>query len=215
MVARERDHRIMDASSLHSFIRFDCNLVMFRPPSCAAMLKHGRIGTNFPAPPLMCRVSRRSVFELIGLNAIVSYVNPAIGAPPQPKIIRTRKLSSGVIIQDIVEGDGPLAHQGDLVELNYVCRRSNGYFIHSTVDQLSGESRPVILPLDEKQTIRGLNDVLIGMRVGGKSRALIPPSVGYVNENLKPIPEEFGHRRRILSHADELLVFEVQLLKVL
>lgn len=24
----------------------------------------------------------------------------------------------------------------------------------------------------------------------GKRRALIPPSVGYVNENLKPIPEE-------------------------
>lgn len=24
----------------------------------------------------------------------------------------------------------------------------------------------------------------------GKRRALIPPAVGYVNENLKPIPEE-------------------------
>jgi hypothetical protein len=32
--------------------------------------------------------------------------------------------------------------------------------------------------------------VTIGFTFVGKRRALIPPSVGYVNENLKPIPEE-------------------------
>ncbi|KAF9607762.1 hypothetical protein IFM89_000109 [Coptis chinensis] len=48
----------------------------------------------------------------------------------------------------------------------------------------------------------------------GKRRALIPPSVGYVSESLQPIPEEFGHRRRILSHQNESLIFEVQVLKV-
>lgn len=65
------------------------------------------------------------------------------------------------------------------------------------------------------QIIKGLKDVLIGMKVGGKRRALIPPNVGYVNETLKPIPDEFGPRRSLLSHAKEPLVFEVQLLKVL
>ncbi|XP_010252848.1 PREDICTED: peptidyl-prolyl cis-trans isomerase FKBP16-1, chloroplastic isoform X3 [Nelumbo nucifera] len=82
-------------------------------------------------------------------------------------------------------------------------------------DQFSGESNPVTLPLDNKQIIEGLKEVLIGMRVGGKRRALIPPTVGYINENLKPIPDEFGPRRSLLSHANEPLVFEVQLLKVL
>ncbi|RZR97714.1 hypothetical protein BHM03_00026960, partial [Ensete ventricosum] len=95
-----------------------------------------------------------------------------------------------------------------------------------TVDQFSGESRPVVLPLDGKQFFV----------FSGKRRALIPPDVGYVNENLKPIPDEktlflrckslffnnhtyfmlqFGPRRSLLSHANEPLVFEVQLLKVL
>ena len=64
---------------------------------------------------------------------------------------RTLKLASGVRIQDVVEGEGPEAHEGDSVEINYVCRRSNGYFVHSTVDQFSGESAPVILPLDDTQ----------------------------------------------------------------
>lgn len=118
-------------------------------------------------------------------------------------------------IQDIIEGEGPEAQEGNLVEVNYVCRRSNGYFVHSTVDQFSGESSPVVLLLDEKQIIKGLKEVLVGMKVGGKRRALIPPSEGYINEYLQPVPDEFGPRRSLLSHANEPLVFEVQLLKVL
>ncbi|XP_065001901.1 peptidyl-prolyl cis-trans isomerase FKBP16-1, chloroplastic-like [Musa acuminata AAA Group] len=166
-------------------------------------------------PQTSYRISRRT---FVGIGVLV-YANPAFSLPPKDaedsETIRYRKLDGGVKIQDIIEGEGPEAHEGDLVEFNYVCRRSNGYFVHSTVDQFSGESRPVVLPLDEKQIIQGLKDVIVGMKAGGKRRALIPPDVGYVNENLKPIPDEFGPRRSLLSHANEPLVFEVQLLKVL
>ncbi|OVA01592.1 Peptidyl-prolyl cis-trans isomerase [Macleaya cordata] len=166
------------------------------------------------------RVSRRLVLESIGFTALISFVHhPLLAAPmpdtTEPQVLRTQRQVDGVIIQDVVEGKGREAHEGDLVEVNYVCRRSNGYFVHSTVDQFNGESKPVILPLDDKQIIQGLKEVLIGMKVGGKRRALIPPSVGYINENLKPIPDEFGPRRSLLSHANEPLVFEVQMLKVL
>ncbi|MCL7050456.1 hypothetical protein MKW94_022765 [Papaver nudicaule] len=166
------------------------------------------------------KVTRRLVLESIGFTAaLLNVAHPVAAAPMpdsmEPEVLRTRRQADGVIIQDVVDGIGIAAQEGDLVEVNYVCRRSNGYFVHSTVDQFNGESKPVILPLDDKQIIRGLKQVLIGMKVGGKRRALIPPSVGYVNENLKPIPEEFGPRRSLLSHASEPLVFEVQLLKVL
>ncbi|KAK7305286.1 hypothetical protein VNO77_43189 [Canavalia gladiata] len=164
--------------------------------------------------------SRRTILQFLGINHMIHYASPALAAPimpdmKEPEVIRTLKLPSGVRIQDIVEGEGPEAHDGDLVKFNYVCRRANGYFVFSTVDQFSGESKPVVLPLDENQMIVGLKEVLTGMRVGGKRRALIPPSSGYVNENLKPIPEEFGPRRSLFSHAQEPLVFEVQLLKIL
>ncbi|KAF8026425.1 hypothetical protein BT93_F3031 [Corymbia citriodora subsp. variegata] len=155
----------------------------------------------------------------MGFIPSVLYARPAVAAPmfemKEPEVIRTSKLPDGVRVQEIVEGEGSEAHDGDLVELNYVCRRSNGYFVHSTVDQFSGESMPIVLQLDENQIIRGLKEILIGMKVGGKRRGLIPPSVGYINENLKPIPDEFGPRRSLLSHANEPLIFEVQLLKVL
>ncbi|KAL6604486.1 hypothetical protein ACP70R_042913 [Stipagrostis hirtigluma subsp. patula] len=176
-----------------------------------------------------CGLSRRrTVSETVVLGALAPCFDflaisvPVQAAMQEPDVIRYRKLDSGVKLEDVVEGEGPEAQEGDLVQFNYVCRRANGYFVHSTVDQFSGESRPVTLQLSGKesslqiiQMIRGLKDVLIGMKVGGKRRALIPPEVGYIDETLQPIPDEFGPRRSLLSHAKEPLVFEVQLLKVL
>ncbi|PIN17323.1 FKBP-type peptidyl-prolyl cis-trans isomerase [Handroanthus impetiginosus] len=165
------------------------------------------------------KVQRRAILQLLGVNVIFGNVCSVLAAPMQemkePSVLRTLKLASGVRIQDIIKGEGQEAREGDTVEVNYVCRRSNGYFVHSTVDQFSGESSPVILHLDDEQVIKGLKEVLIGMKAGGKRRASIPPSVGYISDNLQPIPEEFGPRRSLLSHAKEPLIFEVQLLKVL
>ncbi|KNA12165.1 hypothetical protein SOVF_128310 isoform B [Spinacia oleracea] len=180
------------------------------------------VTANYPvcmsASWTVSNLSRRMLL-FMGAVPILSNVNLALAAPiPQmeePEILRTRKLPSGVRFQDIVDGEGSEANEGDVVAFNYVCRRSNGYFVYSTVDQFTGEAMPVTLPLDEKQIIKGLKDVLVGMKVGGKRRALIPPSTGYVNESLKPVPEEFGPRRSLLSHASEPLIFEVQLLKIL
>ncbi|KAF8409779.1 hypothetical protein HHK36_005858 [Tetracentron sinense] len=210
----------MEASSFQSLIQLKCfspslTCISNGHPTKARVKKlHGRFSTT-----TVCGVPRRLFVKFMGLNAAILYVCPSLAAPmpemKEPEVIRTQKMASGVRIQDIIEGEGPEAHEGDLVEVNYVCRRSNGYFVHSTVDQFSGESMPVVLPLEKKQIIEGLKEVLIGMKVGGKRRALIPPSLGYVNENLKPIPDEFGPRRSLLSHANEPLVFEVQLLKVL
>ncbi|VVA18810.1 PREDICTED: peptidyl-prolyl cis-trans isomerase [Prunus dulcis] len=183
-----------------------------QPKNTVAKNLHERLHSSAPK-----RLPRRLLLQFMGFSPILSH--PVFAAPvpgmKEPEVIRTLKLPSGVRIQEIVEGQGSVANEGDLVEINYVCRRTNGYFVHSTVDQFSGESTPVILPLDEKQIIAGLKEVLVGMRIGGKRRALIPPYVGYINENLKPIPEEFGPRRSLLSHVNEPLIFEVQLLKVL
>ncbi|XP_056164937.1 peptidyl-prolyl cis-trans isomerase FKBP16-1, chloroplastic isoform X2 [Syzygium oleosum] len=165
------------------------------------------------------KLHRRLLLEFMGFIPSILYALPAVAAPmfemKEPEVARTLKLADGVRVQEIVEGEGPEARDGDLVEVNYVCRRSNGYFVHSTVDQFSGESMPIVLLLDENQIIKGLKEILVGMKVGGKRRGLIPPSVGYINESLKPIPDEFGPRRSLLSHVNEPLIFEVQLLKVL
>uniref|UniRef100_A0A7N0U333 peptidylprolyl isomerase n=1 Tax=Kalanchoe fedtschenkoi TaxID=63787 RepID=A0A7N0U333_KALFE len=204
---------MMEAAPLHAVVGFPRTFRSSR----------SRNGSRNNAARVSCvstrKIPKRLFVQFIGLSPLLFGYHPALAASlpemKEPEAIRTVKLDSGVKFQDIIEGEGVEAHEGDIVEVNYVCRRSNGYFVYSTVDQFNGESRPVILPLDENQTIKGLKEVLVGMKAGGKRRALIPPSVGYVNENLKPVPDEFGPRRSLMSHASEPLVFEVQLLKVL
>lgn len=166
------------------------------------------------------KISRREILlATTGIGGAFSLVDSTSAGqyPSMEELLVTRyyKTPSGVKIEDIVEGNGLPAREGDMVELNYVCRRSNGYFVYSTVDQLSGESKPVTVSLGDKQIISGLKEVLVGMKAGGKRRAFIPPNVGYTSENLEPQPPEFGPRRSLLSHMKEPLVFEVQVLKVL
>ncbi|XP_073260145.1 peptidyl-prolyl cis-trans isomerase FKBP16-1, chloroplastic isoform X2 [Populus alba] len=205
---------MMYALPFQTLLHFPCasKFTSTRPKDAMPMDLHRKVSSLE-----IKRLSRRMVLNFCGFNTLLLSINPVLAAPmpemKEPEVIRTLELPNGVRFQEVIEGEGPEAQEGDTVEVNYVCRRSNGYFVHSTVDQFSGESSPVILPLDENQIIKGLKEVLIGMKVGGmlkdlidplywllynhpffhlsgKRRALIPPSVGYVNENLKPIPDE-------------------------
>jgi len=102
-----------------------------------------------------------------------------------------------------------------------VLRRSNGYFIYGTVQgvsfqPLSVPTEPLRLTVGDGKAIEGLDDVLMGMRRGGKRRALVPPEHGYASDpsSLLPQPPTFATKRQLLNHAKEPLLFEVQVLKV-
>lgn len=60
----------------------------------------------------------------------------------------------------------------------------------------------------------GLEAALDGMRVGGKRRILVPPSLGYTQPSLEPQPPGFAARRQVASNSRNPLLFEVQLLRV-
>ncbi|MCO5571955.1 hypothetical protein L7F22_025706 [Adiantum nelumboides] len=148
--------------------------------------------------------------------AALGYAKPPFYIPmfEGPDMPGFKTMDTGVMLQDIVEGSGAAAGEKDSVEFNYVCRRANGYFVYSTVDQFTGESSPVTLPLSGGKMIAGLKSILVGMRPGGKRRAVVPPYAGYITTDLEPQPTEFGPQRSLLSHVNEPLLFEVQLLKI-
>eukprot|EP00884_Botryococcus_braunii_P015880 jgi/Botrbrau1/2976/Bobra.0026s0040.1 len=73
---------------------------------------------------------------------------------------------------------------------------------------------PIPLPWGKWNVIPGLQQVVVGMRAGGKRRAMLPPVTAYGEDvSLQPQPPTFPTKRQLLNHAKEPLLFEVKLLK--
>jgi len=132
------------------------------------------------------------------------------------------KTPSGLVYEDVNQGEGEPATSGDIAVFEYVMRRANGYFIYGTIDCGigCGNGDPYEAKLGPSgQLIPGLDELLTGMRPGGKRKALIKPELAYRDgpTTLLPQPPEYGQRRQIQrvssSQQGEPLIFEVRLIK--
>ncbi|MBW9256541.1 MAG: FKBP-type peptidyl-prolyl cis-trans isomerase [Candidatus Thiodiazotropha sp. (ex. Lucinisca nassula)] len=82
---------------------------------------------------------------------------------------------SGLKIEDLVEGDGQLAESGQRVSVHYTGRLLDGDKFDSSVDR----NQPFEFALGKGMVIRGWDEGVAGMKVGGKRRLTIPPQLGY------------------------------------
>ena len=103
------------------------------------------------------------------------------------------------MIQDTVVGEGDEAVSGDKVVVNYTGRLVDGKVFDSSVTR--GE--PIQFVLGVGQVIKGWDQGVVGMRVGGKRTLSIPPELGYGADDYGPIP------------GGSTLIFDVELLKVM
>ena len=106
--------------------------------------------------------------------------------------------AAGLKVEDIKIGTGQEAATGMTVEVHYTGWLTNGDKFDSSLDR----GRPFSFGLGLRQVIKGWDQGVAGMKVGGKRRLTIPPELGYGNRKAGPIP------------ANSTLVFEVELLKV-
>jgi len=109
------------------------------------------------------------------------------------------KLPSGVIYADLRPGTGEqIVLEGSRVNLQWVLRKSNGYFVDSSEVQ---NGVPFIFTVGDKTAIEGLDEGIRGMRQGGTRRILIPPSLAYVQgleDGLPgPLPAGYGPRQQM------------------
>jgi len=85
----------------------------------------------------------------------------------------TKTTSSGLQYVDIVQGDGAEVPPGAKVAVHYTGRLVDGKKFESSRD---GEA-PVEMPLNG--VIRGLQEGIAGMKVGGRRKLIVPPDLGY------------------------------------
>ena len=85
------------------------------------------------------------------------------------------KTASGLEYWDIKVGTGAVAQAGQHVKVDYTGWLTNGKKFDSSV----GTGRPFEFMLGAGQVIKGWDEGIAGMKVGGKRQLRIPPDLAY------------------------------------
>jgi FKBP-type peptidyl-prolyl cis-trans isomerase FkpA len=122
----------------------------------------------------------------------------APSSSPSPKVANSSPATGGLVSTDEVVGTGDEAVTGKTVSVNYVGTLTDGTKFDSSYDR----NQPFDFPLGGGQVIKGWDQGVVGMKVGGKRKLVIPPDLGYGASANGKIP------------ANSTLIFEIELLSV-
>ena len=105
---------------------------------------------------------------------------------------------SGLQYRDDAVGDGAEARAGQTVSVHYTGTLTDGTKFDSSRDR----GQPLQFGLGSGQVIKGWDEGVAGMKVGGRRRLVIPPDLGYGSRGVGPIP------------PNSTLVFDVELMGI-
>jgi len=120
---------------------------------------------------------------------------PSASQSPGPVITK----AGGLKIQDLVVGTGEEAKNGKILSVHYTGTLENGTKFDSSLDR----GQPFNFVLGAGQVIQGWEQGFVGMKVGGKRKLIIPPSLGYGSTGAGGV-----------IPPNATLIFEVELLGV-
>ena len=135
-----------------------------------------------------------------------------LGDPAAPKIESTTfapslgvdldastRLGSGVYIRDLVVGTGATAQNGSVLNVHYSGALPGGFIFD---DNVAGVDAPFNFTLGTGAVIKGWDQGLVGMKVGGRRQLIVPARLGYGAGGSGVIP------------PNAILVFTVELVSI-
>ena len=126
----------------------------------------------------------------------VASQTPTIQAEPVGQEITT---STGLKYSDEVIGTGQRPKTGEKVQVHYTGTLEDGTKFDSSHDR----NRPFEFTLGTGRVIKGWDEGIATMHVGGKRKLIIPPELGYGERNAGSIP------------PNSTLIFDVELLDIM
>ena len=131
----------------------------------------------------------------------VSEPPPPAAADPEPPAADEAELrvtDSGLGIVDLTEGEGEEAVVGAKIAVHYVGKLEDGRVFDSSRER----DRPFRFVVGDEMVIAGWNEGVVGMKIGGVRRLVVPPHLAY------------GERGHGVIPGGAILEFEIELLEV-
>ena len=101
-------------------------------------------------------------------------------------------------LEDIKVGQGDEVRSGDYIRIHYLGTLENGQKFDSSYDR----GAPFKTRIGVGEVIDGWDMGVIGMKVGGKRKLIIPPALAYGDRSVGDIP------------GGSTLIFEVELVEI-
>lgn len=127
-----------------------------------------------------------------------SATQPQQTTPPETQTPTQTADVTELKIEDLVVGKGVAAKTGNLVTVHYTGWLTDGTKFDSSVDR----GQPFQFQLGGN-VIDGWNQGVVGMKLGGKCKLTIPPSMGYGEPGYPPV-----------IPPNATLIFEIEMLKI-
>ncbi len=165
----------------------------------AQFTNRNAIAAELPNPASSTQVTTQT--EILVADA-AQLKPPAPTAKPVPTTTKTKQAmittSSGLQYVDTVAGTGAAPTKGQTVTVHYTGTLQDGKKFDSSRDR----GQPFQFKIGVGQVIKGWDEGVGTMKVGGRRQLVIPPALGYGARGIGPIP------------PNSTLLFDVELLGV-
>lgn len=134
-------------------------------------------------------------------SAFLALAIAALAEPPPEisSVIQWHTTPSGLQYAELAVGKGPTPREGQVVIVHF-----SGWLDDGTqFDDTRKRDRPFGFPVGSGQVIKGWDEAVRSMRVGGKRRLVVPPQLAYGE---KGVPQ--------LVPSNARLTFDIELLRI-
>jgi len=130
---------------------------------------------------------------------IVNCVTPRQPDPWKLTGADTIILPSGLKYIMLNKGNGASVAYGRKVKVHYIGYLEDGKVFDSSVDR----GKPIVFEAGAGKVIKGWDEALMKMKKNDRARLIIPPSLGYGDRQMGPIP------------ANSTLIFDIEVLDIM